>query len=433
MDVLVELFANLYDAVLCVFFVSRFNKASFKGKRRLIPIISVLIILAYSVLSDKFFSSFSILSTSLYLALYIIYGLIVCQGRYVYGVLSGIFFEIIIVLVSSATFTILSNSINDFEIALQTGTSVRYIFIAICKIGLFGTSMLVLRLFNSRKTLNILSGALSFVLTLITIIGMGMTLNIATQTGGNMDSTPIVLIAVSFIAVNIIFYILVAQIQKLLENKFQLKLLEDKIEFERKRLADSEEAYQTTKKLQHDMKNHLTVIAARLDDNDIEGCREYLRELVPAVERMGRIIRTDNQTLDYIINSKLGRLSDTKVIVSGSAGDLSDISDLDLACLFGNLLDNAVEAQVNVPSREKHIELLFARQKSNRIIVCKNTIASSVLENNKSLKTTKKDKGSHGYGTKIIEKIVSDYGGMIDYYEEFGMFCVQIVLPTKVN
>jgi hypothetical protein len=35
----------------------------------------------------------------------------------------------------------------------------------------------------------------------------------------------------------------------------------------------------------------------------------------------------------------------------------------------------------------------------------------------------------HGYGTKIVKRIVSDYRGMVDYFEEFGMFGVQIVLP----
>ena len=430
MDVFAEIFANLFDAVLCVFFVSRFNKAEFKGKRWLIPISSAAVIFAYSMLSDKLFSDFSILNTTLYLALYVIYGLIVCKGRYIYGILSGVFFEVVLVLVSTLTFTVISRSINDFDAALQTGSPVRYLFMVICKTGIFAALMLILRLFDSRKKLNLLAGILSFVLTMTTVLGLGMTLNIALQRNGEIDGTPVIIIAVSFIAVNVIFYILVAQIQKLLENRYQLKLLEDKMEFERKRLTDSEEAYQSAQKLRHDMKNHLTVISAQLEEGDVDGAREYLNDLVPAIGRMGRMIRTDNRTLDYIINSKLGKLTDTKVIVSGSAGDLSDIGDLDLACLFGNLLDNAIEAQSSVTRGEKQIELLFMKQNSNRVIVCKNTVSAPVLKDNKELVTTKKDKGSHGYGTKIIEKVVSDHGGMIDYYEELDMFCVQIILPA---
>jgi sensor histidine kinase regulating citrate/malate metabolism len=56
-----------------------------------------------------------------------------------------------------------------------------------------------------------------------------------------------------------------------------------------------------------------------------------------------------------------------------------------------------------------------------------------VLSRNRELRSTKKSGDSHGYGTKIIAKIVSDHHGMIDYFEEFGMFGVQIVLPDPQN
>ena len=45
------------------------------------------------------------------------------------------------------------------------------------------------------------------------------------------------------------------------------------------------------------------------------------------------------------------------------------------------------------------------------------------------LKTTKKSKDAHGFGTKIIAKIAADYHGMVDYFEDFNMFGVQVVLP----
>ena len=95
--------------------------------------------------------------------------------------------------------------------------------------------------------------------------------------------------------------------------------------------------------------------------------------------------------------------------------------------MMGNILDNAVEAIENVT--DKRIELYFAMQNSNRVIICKNTVASPVLETNKELRSTKNSGSAHGYGHLIIEKIVSDYHGMIDYFEESNMFGVQIVLP----
>ena len=78
----------------------------------------------------------------------------------------------------------------------------------------------------------------------------------------------------------------------------------------------------------------------------------------------------------------------------------------------------------------KRIELLFSKQNDNRIIICKNTVKESVLKNNPDLRSTKTTGDSHGWGHQIVEKIVSDYHGMIDYFEEFGMFGVQIIIPV---
>ena len=89
-------------------------------------------------------------------------------------------------------------------------------------------------------------------------------------------------------------------------------------------------------------------------------------------------MKSDNNILDYLINSKLCTLENTQVIVSGVVGDLSGISDKDIVSIFGNILDNAVEAIKNINKQnEKRIELLFNRHEDNMIVICKNTIEKS--------------------------------------------------------
>ena len=131
--------------------------------------------------------------------------------------------------------------------------------------------------------------------------------------------------------------------------------------------------------------------------------------------------------IDYLTNAKLGHLKDTQVIVSGNIGSFSDIKDVDLSCIIGNILDNAVEAVK--PLSEKRIELIFTMQGDNRIIICRNSIKKSVLEKNKFLSSTKSNAEEHGLGHKIVASVVESYNGMISYFEENGMFGVQIVLP----
>ena len=99
-----------------------------------------------------------------------------------------------------------------------------------------------------------------------------------------------------------------------------------------------------------------------------------------------------------------------------------------LTSIIGNILDNAVEAQENVTGI-KRIELLFRMKNDNRVIICKNTVSESVLQTNKELRSTKKNRQDHGLGHKIVETILKKYDGWVDYFENDGMFGVQIMLP----
>lgn len=426
MSIFMESITSLFDSIICVYFITKFNNVSLKKNKFVIP--AILIIFGFTLINDYFMSGFNTFATFIFLAMYIIYSLTVAKGHYIRAILSAIMFEIVFVLLSSLIYMIISMTINNFNDALQgSGSPVRYIYMIIHKVSLFAVLKILLHVFKADHSLDLRNSILTFLFSFVTIIGLGMTMHISATVNAEQIDFQILIITVAFIVVNLILYILIAQIQKLLQSRYKLRLLEEKMEFEKNRHNDATAIWTNIRKVQHDIKQHLTIISEQLENGDIEDCKKYLTELLPNVERMGNIIKSENKILDYIINSKLSNLKDTKIIISGSIGDLSDINELDLACLFGNIIDNAVEAIQSV--EEKQIELLFLRQNANRIIICKNTVNGSVLKCNKELKSTKKSGDSHGYGTQIIAKIVSDYHGMIDYFEEFNMFGVQIVLP----
>lgn len=208
---------------------------------------------------------------------------------------------------------------------------------------------------------------------------------------------------------------------------FEKQLWDEKKRFEEDRQSDAEAVWANVRKVRHDIKQHLTVLSCYLQEGKTDECRAYLDELLGKVEKMGNLIQSGNWIIDYLINSKLGNLMETEVVIAGSVGDLSDIADGDLASILGNLLDNAVDGVVDAP--QKRIELHFATENSNRILICKNTVKSSVLAANPKLLSTKSG-GTHlGLGTRIIRETVAKYNGMTDFFEDHEMFCVQIVLP----
>ena len=188
---------------------------------------------------------------------------------------------------------------------------------------------MVLFLFRADRDIDLKNGILTFVFPLTTILGLGTAIHIMSSTDVRKD---VLIISISFVVVNIILYVLIFQIQKLLQDKYELRLLKEKIAFENSRLNDARIIWDDIKRIRHDMKQHLTIISEHLEHGEVESCKEYVSELLPDIDHMGKLIISDNKVIDYIIKTKLGSLDDAQVVISGLIGDLSDIKDTDLAC-----------------------------------------------------------------------------------------------------
>lgn len=425
-NMLFEYGASLFDSILAIYFITKFNHKGFKDNVFWLP--AIFLIFAYTIFSDIFLPGFNSLSTAIFLLLYVVYALLISKKPYVRALLSAFVFEIALALLSSVIYLVISIIVNDFDSALQGADNhVRNIYLVVHKVSLFAVSELILHIFKADDSLDIKNGLLSFGFSITTIIGLASAMYISAISHDGNTQLLVLIITIAFVFANVLLYILISQLLRLQQNKYMVRSLEEKLEFERSKYNDAALIWTNIRKTQHDIKQHLTVMKGHLDNDEYEDCQTYLQKLLTNSEKISNVIKSDNKVLDYMINSKLGNLQDTEIVVSGSIGDLSDIDELDLASLLGNILDNAVEA-IQFAS-EKLIELFFFKQNSNRVIICKNTIDGSVLKTNKQLKTTKKQDGTHGYGTSIVAKIVEKYHGMIEYYEELDMFGVQVVIP----
>ena len=424
-NTLIELLASLIDSCLCIYFITAFCKRKIKETSLFFP--AIIVYFGATLLCDKFLSGYNMVGTTVLFVLSIIYAFLICKKRYLRAVISTCIYKAALILLSSFLFMILSMIVENFELLMQ-GTHYigRYVLLFLHKVFLYAVLMLALSFSGAYNRENRKAGLFTFLFTLITMAGLGATMYLTSFDGTDGTKTAITIIVFAFIISNVFLYIFVYQIIKNQHDLYEIKRLEDQLKFEEENFNNANAIWNQARQIQHDMKNHLAVITSYLKSGETNECVEYISELTETVEKAGTIVKSDNQILDFLINTKLAGLEKTQVIVSGSIGDLSDIKDSDLACIIGNILDNAVEAVSKI--KDRRIELLFMRQNSNRVIVCKNTIEESVLKDNKELKSTKTT-GSHGYGHLIVEQIVEKYHGIITYFEEDDMFGVQMIIP----
>lgn len=191
-----------------------------------------------------------------------------------------------------------------------------------------------------------------------------------------------------------------------------------------------EKLHDNTRRLKHDMKNHIMVIASYLNNNEVNKAKEYLSVVLDNLNRVYSYIQTGNSVLNYIINSKLEYAHRSGIQFKAEIENLSfaNMGSVDFSAVLSNALDNAIEASMK--ASDKFIYVAILKKRGYNSIIVKNRIDKSVLKDNPNLNSTKSEDEAHGYGIKQIMTITNKYNGIVDIYEESDMFCISILIPT---
>jgi len=220
-----------------------------------------------------------------------------------------------------------------------------------------------------------------------------------------------------------------AMCAKKAELEYQLTELKEETEYMRKQDAEIKSLHQNVRQLKHDMKNHFMVIASYLNEENYDMAKEYISQMLGTLNAMHSYVETGNVLLNHILNEKLEYAKKMGISVKAEIENLAfaNLKSIDFSALISNMLDNAIEA--SVLETDPEVQITIKQSRGYESICVKNKIAKSVLEQNPELRTSKEDNTGHGIGVKKIKTIVEECGGMYDFYEEEGFFCVNVFIP----
>ncbi len=183
------------------------------------------------------------------------------------------------------------------------------------------------------------------------------------------------------------------------------------------------------KGFRHDIKNHWVALRGYFQRNDYEGGIQYIDKMSDKLIE-GETIDTGNVALDAIISTKKA-LAEEKNIAFNSTVQIPEklpIDATDICIIFGNTLDNAVEACEKIQAEEKHIKLSVIFEKD--AILCK--ISNTISRGKKlSMKTTKTDKENHGFGLENIKQALSKYNHVIKIDQTDKEFILSFIIFNK--
>ena len=177
----------------------------------------------------------------------------------------------------------------------------------------------------------------------------------------------------------------------------------------------------------HDMKNHVLLMQKYEEEGRREELHQYLQEIGKKLFREKEKIRTGLEELDFLLNQKV-RWAESKQIEF--RWDLPHLSSVPLTIkeqisLFGNLLDNAVEACEKVEEGKRWI---YVQVKENNRLFFLQVENSMEKTKKKEFRRNIETKELHGYGLKSVCQIVDLHDGELFCEEKDGTFCVKVLL-----
>ncbi|MCL2189841.1 MAG: ATP-binding protein [Defluviitaleaceae bacterium] len=197
-----------------------------------------------------------------------------------------------------------------------------------------------------------------------------------------------------------------------------------------KHYAEVQNMYNQVRGWRHDYHSHLQVMKAFLTLGQREAHEAYLTKLDADLTGVDTILRTGNVMMDAILNSKisLALAKEIQVNAKATVPETLTISEVDLAVIIGNLLDNAMEANALLPKAERFIRLYIGKHKEMFYISVSNAMGTLPQRQGLQLLSTKKDP-DHGFGLKRIDRIVDKNNGFVNRQFEDGIFATEIMLP----
>ena len=176
MGTIIEYAASLADAIICIWFITKFINTR---KNIIAALLATIVYFGVILFCDEYLPNFNVLGVIILFVISLMYAFYICKKHYIKAILACAIYKSVIILSSSTIFTVISSIVKDFELLLQGANStVRLVYISIHKIILVSILTLMLVLFKNESITDIVTGIVTFAVSVLTILGLGANLMI---------------------------------------------------------------------------------------------------------------------------------------------------------------------------------------------------------------------------------------------------------------
>ena len=233
----------------------------------------------------------------------------------------------------------------------------------------------------------------------------------------------------SIIVTNYLVFLLVNKYTDIAEKRHEEEMIYREISYNDEYYQDMEKYQEQIQDIKHDMKNQLTALYDAVEKGERDIVRDKISEMLGDIRLAEDIIYSVNPILNSILKIKTARAKENGISIKIKVfvPKRMSIEAGDMGVLYGNLIDNAIEACCKVESDNRFVDIDTKYKEGKLLIIIQN---NKVLEPNLKFETTKKDKRMHGRGIRTVRKVAEEYGGSLLLKDEGDIFRASLLLTN---
>lgn len=209
--------------------------------------------------------------------------------------------------------------------------------------------------------------------------------------------------------------------------ELELKVVSQMLSEEQKQYQMSKDTIELINLKCHDLKYQIRQLRKR--DGEVD--KEALKNIEEAVGIYDSVVRTGCSALDTILTEKslVCEKAGISITCMADGERLSFMAPADIYSLFGNALDNAIEAVLSLPDVQRNISLNISA-KGGMVSIHVENYCRGLLRFEDGLPCTDKDdRGYHGFGMKSMRSIAEKYDGFLTAAVRGNVFHLNIAIP----
>ena len=239
-----------------------------------------------------------------------------------------------------------------------------------------------------------------------------------------MSGQFLIFIMSGFVVLDMGVIFILRKISLLRDTEQQLLLMKQQENLQLQMYSELNKKYDSAREISHDINRHITSLEALIKAEHNEQAERYFSDLSKAADRLNPVIKNQNSMLAIILNTVSDRCikDDIRLDLNVEDFSLGFISDIDMTTIFSNLLDNAIDACLELSKSRRYISFVLKKQIG---LIVVNII--NPCDDNAEVSDKRSSKEKHsGIGLMNVRKAVDKYDGVFSLNKSNGEFCVSI-------